>query len=171
LLVLSRALYTTPYVPSPSFSSFWYFARAFGIPLRPYTHEVVTLWYRAPEILLGSKNYSTPVDIWSIGCIFVEMLTKRPLFPGDSEIDELFRIFRTLGTPDDIMWPGVSKLPDYKPANFPHWTAQPLSSIVNLDPLGLDLLEKMLTYEPSRRISAKEALSHPYFNDLEKSEL
>lgn len=63
-------------------------ARAFGIPLRPYTHEVVTLWYRAPEILLGSKNYSTPVDIWSIGCIFVEMLTKRPLFPGTTTITQ-----------------------------------------------------------------------------------
>jgi serine/threonine protein kinase len=69
-------------------------ARAFGIPIRKYTHEVVTLWYRAPEILLGSQLYSTPVDIWSIGCIFAEMVTKRPLFPGDSEIDELFRIFR-----------------------------------------------------------------------------
>lgn len=146
-------------------------ARAFGIPLRPYTHEVVTLWYRAPEILLGSKNYSTPVDIWAIGCIFVEMLTKRPLFPGDSEIDELFRIFRTLGTPDETLWPGVSKLPDYKPTNFPHWVAQPLSSIVNLDPLGLDLLGKMLTYEPSKRVSAKEALAHPYFDDLDKQSL
>lgn len=69
-------------------------ARAFGIPIRSYTHEVVTLWYRAPEILLGAKHYSTPVDSWSIGCIFVEMMTKQPLFPGDSEIDELFRIFR-----------------------------------------------------------------------------
>lgn len=69
-------------------------ARAFGIPLRQYTHEVVTLWYRAPEILLGSKLYSTAVDMWSIGCIFAEMVTRRPLFPGDSEIDELYRIFR-----------------------------------------------------------------------------
>jgi serine/threonine protein kinase len=64
-------------------------ARAFGIPVRTYTHEVVTLWYRAPEILLGAKQYACPVDIWSIGTIFVEMITKRPLFPGDSEIDEL----------------------------------------------------------------------------------
>jgi len=64
-------------------------ARAFGIPVRTYTHEVVTLWYRAPEILLGSKMYATPVDVWSVGCIFAEMITKRPLFPGDSEIDEM----------------------------------------------------------------------------------
>jgi cyclin-dependent kinase 2 len=142
-------------------------ARAFGIPLRPYTHEVITLWYRAPEILLGAKNYSTPVDVWSVGCIFAEMLTKRPLFPGDSEIDELFRIFRTLGTPDEQVWPGVSRLPDYKPNNFPQWPAQPLVSIIPpIDPVGLDLLQKMLTYEPAKRISAKEALDHPYFHDL-----
>ncbi len=69
-------------------------ARAFGVPIRTYTHEVVTLWYRAPEILLGQARYSTPVDMWSVGCIFAELVTKRPLFPGDCEIDELFRIFR-----------------------------------------------------------------------------
>ncbi|XP_022642326.1 cell division control protein 2 homolog 1 isoform X2 [Vigna radiata var. radiata] len=69
-------------------------ARAFGIPVRTFTHEVVTLWYRAPEILLGSRHYSTPVDVWSVGCIFAEMVNRRPLFPGDSEIDELFKIFR-----------------------------------------------------------------------------
>jgi cyclin-dependent kinase 1 len=69
-------------------------ARAFGIPVRMYTHEVVTLWYRAPEILLGAQRYSTPMDVWSIGCIMAEMITKRPIFHGDSEIDQLFRIFR-----------------------------------------------------------------------------
>lgn len=69
-------------------------ARAFGVPLRTYTHEVVTLWYRAPEILLGGRQYSTGVDMWSIGCIFAEMCTRKPLFPGDSEIDEIFKIFR-----------------------------------------------------------------------------
>lgn len=69
-------------------------ARAFGVPLRTYTHEVVTLWYRAPEILLGGRQYSTGVDMWSVGCIFAEMCTKKPLFPGDSEIDEIFKIFK-----------------------------------------------------------------------------
>jgi cyclin-dependent kinase 2 len=69
-------------------------ARAFGVPVRSYTHEVVTLWYRAPEILLGCRYYSTPVDVWSIGCIFAEMLNRSPIFPGDSEIDQLFRVFR-----------------------------------------------------------------------------
>jgi serine/threonine protein kinase len=69
-------------------------ARAFGIPLRTYTHEVVTLWYRAPEVLLGSRHYSTAIDMWSVGCIFAEMAMKSALFPGDSEIDEIFKIFR-----------------------------------------------------------------------------
>jgi cyclin-dependent kinase 1 len=69
-------------------------ARAFGIPIRVYTHEVVTLWYRAPEVLLGAPRYSCAIDVWSIGCIFSELVTRRPLFHGDSEIDQLFKIFR-----------------------------------------------------------------------------
>jgi len=143
-------------------------ARAFGMPLRTYTHEVVTLWYRAPEVLLGGKQYSTPVDIWSIGCIFFELVTKGPLFPGDSEIDELFKIFRLLGTPCEQTWPGVSQFPDYKPT-FPQWPAQKFSAIVpDLDPLGLDLLSKMLCYEPHKRISAQGALAHPYFEELNR---
>ena len=85
-------------------------ARAFTVPLRTYTHEVVTLWYRAPEILLGGKQYSVPVDIWSVGTIIPEMVTGQPLFPGDSEIDELFKIFRLLGTPNEGLWEGVSQV-------------------------------------------------------------
>jgi serine/threonine protein kinase len=71
-------------------------ARAFVPPIRPFTHEVVTLWYRPPEILLGGRTYSLPMDMWGVGCIIAEMLTKRPLFPGDSEVDQLFKIFRSL---------------------------------------------------------------------------
>ncbi|XP_052718148.1 cyclin-dependent kinase 2-like [Crassostrea angulata] len=141
-------------------------ARAFGVPVRTYTHEVVTLWYRAPEILLGSRFYSTPVDLWSLGCIFAEMMTRRALFQGDSEIDQLFRIFRTLGTPDESVWPGVSQLPDYK-SSFPKWPQQSICSIVpHLTGDGLDLMAKMLKYEPSQRISAKKSLTHPYFNGV-----
>ena len=73
--------------------------RAFALPLRSYTHEVVTLWYRAPEILLGAKDYACPIDMWSVGCVLGEMSTGRPMFPGDSEIDEIFKIFQLLGTP------------------------------------------------------------------------
>ncbi|KAH3871880.1 cyclin-dependent kinase 1-like [Dreissena polymorpha] len=146
-------------------------ARAFGIPVRVYTHEVVTLWYRAPEILLGSQRYSTPVDMWSIGCIFAEMVTKRPLFHGDSEIDQLFRIFRTLTTPTEEVWPGVTSMPDYKPT-FPNWKTNQLASCVKqLDKTGLDLLQQMLVYDPALRLSAKEALKHPYFANLDKSAL
>ncbi|BCR92685.1 cyclin-dependent serine/threonine-protein kinase CDC28 [Aspergillus chevalieri] len=138
-------------------------ARAFGVPLRTYTHEVVTLWYRAPEILLGGRQYSTGVDMWSAGAIFAEMCTRRPLFPGDSEIDEIFKIFRLLGTPDENIWPGVSSFPDYKPT-FPKWKRQDMANVVpGLEDAGLDLIEGLLEYDPARRLSAKQACLHPYF--------
>ncbi|KAF9024820.1 Pkinase-domain-containing protein [Hymenopellis radicata] len=138
-------------------------ARAFGIPMRTYTHEVVTLWYRAPEILLGSRHYSTAVDMWSVGVIFAEMATQgQPLFPGDSEIDQIFKIFRILGTPTEEVWPGVSHLPDYK-QSFPRWGLQDMSQLLPLlDADGIDILERLLTYDSARRISAKRALNHPY---------
>merc|ERR1711934_199464 len=146
-------------------------ARAFTIPIETLTHEVVTLWYRAPEILLGGKHYSVGVDIWSIGCIFAELVTKQPLFPGDSEIDELYRIFRVCGTPNETNWPSVSKLPDWKPT-FPQWKRVDMTASVvpTLEPAGVELLNAMLTYEPSQRISGKVALTHSYFDGLDKSE-
>ena len=142
-------------------------ARAFGVPLRSFTHEVVTLWYRAPEILLGCTYYSTEVDIWSIAGIFSEMATHKVLFRGDSEIDQLFQIFRVLGTPDERTWPGVSQLPDYK-STFPSWTRQKLA-IYNpqLNEEGLDLLSKLLVYKPDERITAKAALSHAFFRNVQ----
>lgn len=143
-------------------------ARAFGVPIRTYTHEVVTLWYRSPEILLGGRQYATAVDIWSIGCIFAEMVTRTPLFPGDSEIDELFKIFRVLGTPTEETWPGVSAFRDFK-ATFPKWAPTDVSKLLpTLEPNGIDLLNKMLIYEPGKRISAVEALKHPYFDELKQ---
>lgn len=142
--------------------------RSFGVPVRIYTHEIVTLWYRAPEVLLGSPRYSCPVDIWSIGCIFAEMATRKPLFQGDSEIDQLFRMFRILRTPTEEIWPGVTSLPDYK-ATFPCWTQNQLTNqLKNLNTAGLDLLQKMLTYDPVNRISAKRVLEHPYFDGFDK---
>uniref|UniRef100_A0A2N9IPU9 cyclin-dependent kinase n=1 Tax=Fagus sylvatica TaxID=28930 RepID=A0A2N9IPU9_FAGSY len=141
-------------------------ARAFGIPVRTFTHEVVTLWYRAPEILLGSRHYSTPVDVWSVGCIFAEMVNQQPLFNGDSEIDELFKIFRVLGTPNEDTWPGVTSLPDYKSA-FPKWPSKDLATVVpSLDSAGVDILSKMLCLDPSKRITARSALEHEYFKDI-----
>ena len=115
--------------------------------------------------MLGSPLYGPAVDIWSIGCIFTEMATNRALFPGDSEIDQLFRIFRTLGTPNESIWEGVSRLPDFK-ATFPQWQRQDLEKFMPACPEGLDLLNKLLVYDPNRRISAKEALNHRYFKDI-----
>jgi len=143
-------------------------ARAFGVPIRTYTHEVVTLWYRAPEILLGGRQYAVGVDMWSIGCIFAEMVNGHALFPGDSEIDELFKIFRLLGTPTEETWPGVSAYKDYK-TTFPSWRGEGVAKVCpTLCKDGLDLLEKLLIYEPGKRISAQKALNHPYFDDLKK---
>ena len=106
-----------------------------------YTHEVVTLWYRAPEVLLGIDSYSFPVDMWSVGCIFAEMINNRPLFPGDSEVDELFRIFRVVGTPKDIVWPGITALPDFI-KGCPNWLPVDLRTVIaTSDILALDLLQ------------------------------
>eukprot|EP01041_Mallomonas_annulata_P000282 gene282-508_t len=142
-------------------------ARAFGIPVRSYTHEVVTLWYRAPDVLMGSRKYSTPVDIWSIGCILAEMVNGVPLFTGTSEETQLDTIFRNLGTPDELKFPGISDLPDWK-ADFPIYDSP--ADLKHLAPalgdLGIDLLQKMLNYDPAQRITALVARHHPYFNDL-----
>jgi cyclin-dependent kinase len=144
-------------------------ARAFGIPVRSYTHEVVTLWYRAPDVLMGSRKYSTPVDIWSVGCIFAEMANGRPLVAGTSETDQLDRIFRLMGTPTLADYPGIVELPEYSPDHHPPYPPPRggLGSLVpTLDPTGVDLLSKMLQYDPARRVTAQAALEHPFFDDM-----
>lgn len=93
-------------------------ARASAIPVKSYTHEVVTLWYRPPDVLLGSTKYSTEIDIWSVGCIFAEMSNMKPLFPGQKEEDELHKIFKVVGTPTPAVWPGVEDLPQWKNYTF-----------------------------------------------------
>jgi serine/threonine protein kinase len=116
-------------------------ARAFGVPVRSYSHEVVTLWYRAPDVLLGSRNYSTPIDIWSAGCIFGEMVTGKPMFPGQNEVDELRLIFKAMGTPTEQSWPDVISLPEWAKHTFPHYEGHTLQQLVpGLDDLGYDLL-------------------------------
>lgn len=103
--------------------------------------------------------------MWSVGCIFAEMCTRKPLFPGDSEIDEIFKIFRVLGTPTEADWPGVSSFPDYK-SSFPKWVRNDDVALVgSLDENGLDLLDALLVYDPAARISAKQAATHPYFDE------
>ncbi|CZR67391.1 probable PHO85-cyclin-dependent protein kinase [Phialocephala subalpina] len=141
-------------------------ARAFGIPVNTFSNEVVTLWYRAPDVLLGSRTYNTSIDIWSAGCIMAEMYTGRPLFPGTTNEDQLVRIFRIMGTPSERTWPGISQYSEYK-QNFQMYATQDLRVILpQIDPSGIDLLQRMLQLRPELRISAHDALQHPWFNDL-----
>jgi len=129
-------------------------ARAFGIPVRSYTHEVVTLWYRAPDVLMGSRKYSTPVDLWSVGCIFGEMAAGRALFPGTSDHDQLMRIFKVLGTPTEDTWPTMIDLPEYK-SDFPHYDTVPFASMdfeSRIGSQGVDLLSVLLPFSSARTL-------------------
>uniref|UniRef100_T1IJC7 cyclin-dependent kinase n=1 Tax=Strigamia maritima TaxID=126957 RepID=T1IJC7_STRMM len=142
-------------------------AREYGSPLKQYTPIVVTLWYRAPELLLGVKEYSTPIDLWSVGCIFGELLTMKPLFPGTSERDQLNRVYKDLGTPNDTIWPGFSDLPLVKKMSFAHIPYHTLRGrfAQSLTNLGFDLMNRFLTYNPASRITAEKALQHGYFTE------
>jgi cell division cycle 2-like protein len=149
-------------------------ARQYGSPLKPYTHLVVTLWYRAPELLLGAKQYSTAIDMWSLGCIMAELLSKEPLFNGKTEFDQLDKIFRILGTPDETIWPGFSKLPGVKVNFVKHqynllrrkFPATSFTTAPVLSDAGFDLLNKLLTYDPEKRITAEAALKHEWFKEV-----
>ncbi|KAL4459167.1 hypothetical protein ABPG75_014032 [Micractinium tetrahymenae] len=151
-------------------------ARQYGSPLAPYTHMVVTLWYRAPELLLGQRKYSTAVDVWSIGCIMAELLSKEALFAGKSEIDQLQLILKTMGSPTEETWPGVSKLPHAKKFNLGKYPSGNLRQRFPPPGLGFDgrpslseqgfhLLSSLLELCPERRISCEEALEHPWFRE------
>lgn len=142
-------------------------AREYGSPLKRYTGLVVTLWYRAPELLLGAEKYSTPVDLWSAGCVFSELLTKKPLFPGKGEIDLINRIFKLLGTPNEHIWPGYTNLSSVKKTKFAIYPFNNIKSCLpQLSKTGIDLINKFLRYHPVARISAKDATLDPYFSTL-----
>jgi len=131
------------------------------------TSVVVTLWYRAPEILL-QQPYATLVDLWSIGTIMVEMYNRRPLFPGKSDVDELHKVLSTIGCPPFDEWPDNSTLSwetfkKYKPINFQHIVPEMCSE-------GLDMLKNLLVYSPDKRLNAHACLNHSYFNDIEKQD-
>lgn len=145
-------------------------ARAFGIPVNTFSNEVVTLWYRAPDVLLGSRTYNTSIDIWSAGCIMAEMYSGRPLFPGTTNEDQLQKIFRLMGTPSERTWPGISQFPEYRPSPSNHsFYTQDLRNILpGMEPAGIDLLNRMLQLRPEMRISAQEALGHPWFSNLQQ---
>ncbi|XP_052151774.1 cyclin-dependent kinase G-2 isoform X1 [Oryza glaberrima] len=149
-------------------------SRQYGSPLKPYTQLVVTLWYRAPELLLGTKEYSTAIDMWSVGCIMAELLAKEPLFNGKTEFEQLDKMFRTLGTPNEKIWPGYAKLPGVK-VNFvkqPYnrlrdkFPAASFSGRPILSEAGFDLLNNLLTYDPEKRLSADAALQHEWFREV-----
>ncbi|KAL6756821.1 cyclin dependent kinase [Haematococcus lacustris] len=143
-------------------------ARAMGVPVRYLSPEVVTIWYRAPELLMGSKVYTAAVDIWSVGCIFAELTSIKPLLPGLKEIDQLNRIFQLCGTPSEADWPGVSSMAGARAAaTLPYHRGHDLAQLLpNMPPDGLHLLRSMLTLDPSQRITTQAALSHPYFTDI-----
>ncbi|XP_034038134.1 cyclin-dependent kinase 15 [Thalassophryne amazonica] len=160
-------------------------ARSKSIPSQTFSSEVVTLWYRPPDVLLGSTEYSTALDIWAAGCIFVEMLQGAPAFAGQGDLfEQLEIIWAVLGIPSEDSWPGVSQLPNYIPERFTHAAPLQLHNVwkrsfwqsgqssvfwfrlTQLPQKTEDLLQKMLIVEPKARISAQEALQHPYFNTL-----
>eukprot|EP00696_Hemimastix_kukwesjijk_P006343 gnl/Hemi2/18029_TR5956_c0_g1_i1.p1 gnl/Hemi2/18029_TR5956_c0_g1~~gnl/Hemi2/18029_TR5956_c0_g1_i1.p1 ORF type:complete len:337 (-),score=82.36 gnl/Hemi2/18029_TR5956_c0_g1_i1:79-1089(-) len=129
-----------------------------------YSHQVATRWYRSPELLFGSRQYTTEADMWAVGCILGELLNHSPLFPGENDIDQLFHVLRVLGTPTEQTWPGSGKLPDYNKIVFDAMPAVPLAEVLpNAPAEAISLLSRLLVYPPSSRISAAEALRDPYF--------
>ena len=147
-------------------------ARYTGDPPPKLTQLVVTLWYRAPELLLGTENYGSEIDIWSLGCIFAELLTREPLFQGKNEVDQLSKIFALVGTPTKTTWPGFRSLPTAKAlhpllsaANIAAPGGLTASKFPYLTSSGLKLLRDLLSLNPSSRPSATAILSHPYFRE------
>ncbi|KAM7266858.1 hypothetical protein ACFE04_009024 [Oxalis oulophora] len=138
-------------------------ARIFGSPDRKFTHQVFARWYRAPELLFGTKQYGAGVDVWAAACIFAELLLRRPFLQGSSDIDQLGKIFSAFGTPTSYQWPDVVNLPDYVEYQFV--PAPPLKSLFPMaSDDTLDLLSKMFAYDPKVRISVQQALEHRYFS-------
>ena len=145
-------------------------ARGYGLPIKNFRNDVVSLWYRAPDILLGNEHYERSVDMWSIGCIFGEMVTGKILFKGFSENDQLRKIFDVLGTPNEKWYKFYM--------DYPEWEKNALTEISlpgkwkdvvpGLDDDGIDLLSKLLELDPEKRILAPEALQHPFFKDLDE---
>lgn len=140
--------------------------RSIGIPLRTYTHDIVTLWYRPPELLLGAKYYSEAVDVWSAAAIIAELVLLVPMFQGDSEVDQIYKIFKILGTPNESTWAGMCDLPGFS-MDLPRWGGVNLREILRCSEELIDMIGKMLSYDPTERLSARRALRHEYLRDLE----
>ena len=134
---------------------------------KKYTNRVVTRWYRAPELFLGDIEYGPGIDIWSLGCVFWEMLTGEVLFLGDNDKNVFFLICKKCGTPNEINWPGISKLPKYNEffpqKQFETELNQEYKKYKKIDEITFDLLMKMICLNPKERITIKDILNHPYF--------
>lgn len=139
-------------------------AKNYGSPNKVYSHQVVTRWYRAPELIFGAKIYSTGIDIWAVGCILAELLLRVPFLPGETDLDQLNQIFKVLGSPSEEDWPHVSTLPHF--VQFKPMPAIPFRDIFTASSDDLiEVLEKMLALNPLKRCTCKEALKMPYFSN------
>jgi cell division cycle 2-like protein len=143
-------------------------ARHFGDPLRPYTKNVITLWYRAPELLMGQRQYTIAVDVWSAGCVFAELFLRKPLFPGKSEVHQLTLIYELIGVPTEESWLGYDSLPNRKKLEYkltmPRWRVVfPKPPEGSVSDMGLELLRSLLTCCPEQRATAEGAMEDPYF--------
>jgi cell division cycle 2-like len=146
-------------------------ARYVGDPGPKLTQLVVTLWYRSPELLLGAKVYNGAVDMWSVGCIFGEILSREPLLQGANEVDQVTKIFELCGVPSQSSWPTFRSLPNARALRLPKpsSTAEMGSAVrakfTSLTNAGVALLNDLLALDPERRPTAKEMLSHKYFTE------
>ncbi len=141
-------------------------ARTFGLPVQPMTPRVVTLWYRAPEVLLGSVTHTTAIDMWAAGCIIGELLANQPLMPGTSELQQIQFIIDLLGTPNDSIWQGYSSLPMLEKYSL---KKQPYNNLKHkfpwLSQAGLRMLNFLFMYDPLKRATAEDCLTHSYFKE------
>ena len=152
-------------------------ARGYGVPVKTYTNEVVTLWYRPPDILLGNKIYDISCDIWSAGCIFAEMLLGHPLFSGKNESEQCEQIFHLIGTPDEDTFNWLKESPEWNTGingdGFTKVTRKNFLTTFNQvdDQLAIDILDKILVFDPEQRICTDDLLKHPFFQDLDLTNL
>lgn len=138
-----------------------------GNELGCLTSCVGTRWFQAPELLYGSTDYGLEVDLWSLGCVFAELLTLKPLFPGTSDVDQLSRIVSVLGNIDEETWPGCHKLPDYGSISFGE-VENPSgleACMPNCTPDEVSLVKRLIFYDPAKRATAMELLQDKYFSE------